>query len=112
MPVRVQITRIESGYASSWARFSSPRPEATISSSSSVVSRRITGSIVRTARVRNHGSTTPRSASCRPGSPSSVNGSTAHMKSSAMWCGPLGSHGDGSRENALSRFRSTRMTSA
>ena len=52
-----------------------------------MVIRLITGSIILTALFLNHGSTTPRSTSWRPVSPSSVNGSTIHMNSMAMWMG-------------------------
>ncbi len=106
------MTRIDRRYASSRGRSSSPAPFATIPSSSSTASWRISGSIERTALVRNQGSTMPRRASWRPGSPVTVKGSTAHMKSSAMWWGPGGSQSDGSRENAASGFIITRITSS
>ena len=69
------------------ATFTSPMPLATTSLTVSAVSWRITGSMVLTALFLNQGSTTPRSTSWRPASPSRVKGSTIHMNSMAMWIG-------------------------
>ena len=84
MPISAQITRIDSRDDISTATSTVPVPLATTSLTVSTVSRRITGSRVRTALFLNQGSTTPRSTSWRPGSPLRVNGSTIHMNSMAM----------------------------